>query len=604
MGGFANIGRALAEGVDNAVGNTAAASQVEGQFDRQRQQQSEARQAQIAPLQDALRADQTRLALYANPDDPTKPLDAKEAEYNQVHDRMAQTIGQIRSLYGGKPQGANPVEAGVGNLLDKLHITNHLKNHVANVRAENAKKYADQTGSMTSAYTAAAMPYEQTAEGQKLALQEKLRKDTQATKYANYMLPDGKTVVTIDENHQTPPEGAHKIGNSVSAGQARSLGQGIGVSHAIIAMQSSGQKYIKEDGTTPWTIEELQKFPVSMKLSPLSLSGKLVYVPSDQNESKFVVGNKVYLKDQFGDIDLEHPMGDARTGSTSVDAFGVTTRTAPYAPGATGAPSLNVSTPSSPGIAPPSAAAPHGTPSGQVHRKLTQTAADARSGSATHQLDVDGHIPSNAGNPGVVEAANQILDGMDINKITIPQKDRPAAEKMARDYGWKGQGLFTPREVLQLKEGATVIQQLINSPALKVLDEGTISQLPMLGQGADPSKEGFLGRLGTKLASGAATPQQQEFLRYWRQLDALAIGLRGLVQTGRATQAQVERLIAELPNPYNTTSSDDAKKRLEMVQNELRVAANTGKLSDVPLGKQGNDSQKVLKYNPDSGKLE
>ena len=80
----------------------------------------------------------------------------------------------------------------------------------------------------------------------------------------------------------------------------------------------------------------------------------------------------------------------------------------------------------------------------------------------------------------------------------------------------------------------------------------------------------------------------------WRQLDSLAVGLRALVQTGRATQAQVDRIIAEFPNPYNTTSSEDAKERLKLVQNELRIAAESGKLPDVPVG-GSNDVDEIVK---------
>lgn len=155
MGGVINALRSITGGVAEAAGNQTAHDDLQAQIQRSRDAENQQRQLQIQPLSQALRADQTRLALYANPDDPTKPLAGKENEYNQVHDRMAQTIGQIRALYGGKPQGANPVESAMGTVLDKLHITNHLKNHVANVRAENAKKYADQTGAMTSAYTQA-----------------------------------------------------------------------------------------------------------------------------------------------------------------------------------------------------------------------------------------------------------------------------------------------------------------------------------------------------------------------------------------------------------------------------------------------------------------
>jgi hypothetical protein len=85
----------------------------------------------------------------------------------------------------------------------------------------------------------------------------------------------------------------------------------------------------------------------------------------------------------------------------------------------------------------------------------------------------------------------------------------------------------------------------------------------------------------TNLSSRNQSPEQQEFMDLYRQLDAMAIGLRALVQAGRGTQKQTDLLIAELPNPYNTPSSKDAKRRLQLVKNELDIAAKTGKLPEV-----------------------
>ena len=176
MGGVVNALRSLTGGIAEAAGNQQAHDDLQNQIERSRQSQDQARELQIAPLRQALRADQTRLAIYANPDDPSKPLQGKENEYKQTLDRMTQTIGQMRRLYGQKPQGANPIESGAGNMLDALHITNHLKNHVAQVRADNAKKYAGQTATMAGAYATGAMPFEQTPEGQKAAAAQALEK--------------------------------------------------------------------------------------------------------------------------------------------------------------------------------------------------------------------------------------------------------------------------------------------------------------------------------------------------------------------------------------------------------------------------------------------
>ncbi len=132
----------------------------------QDQRWKDQRDVQLTPLQESLRADQTRLALYANPDDPTKPLAGKEDQYNSTLNRMTQTIGQMRSLYGQKPQGPNPVEAALGNVADRLHITNHLKNHVAQARADAAAKYQGQNQQTAEAAGTAALPFAMTPTGQ------------------------------------------------------------------------------------------------------------------------------------------------------------------------------------------------------------------------------------------------------------------------------------------------------------------------------------------------------------------------------------------------------------------------------------------------------
>lgn len=196
-------------------------------------------------------------------------------------------------------------------------------------------------------------------------------------------------------------------------------------------------------------------------------------------------------------------------------------------------------------------------------------------------LDTGGHIPANAPyNASLIGAANQLLDGMDITKLTIPQKAKEAASNLARAYGWGGQGMFSPREALQLKEGASFLNLMANSPSLKVLDNGFFSNLPITGASTDPTKEGFFGRIGANLASRAQSDEQQKFMDLYRQLDAMAIGLRALVQSGRGTQKQTDLLISELPNPINTPNSKDAKRRLALVQKELEIAAKTGHLPE------------------------
>ena len=120
----------------------------------------------LAPLSQALTADQTRLALYADPNDPSKAVAGKEKEYQQTLDNMTATIGQMRGILGEKQPGANPLEAAAGDVLSKLHITNHLKNHVAQVRQQNAAKYQGENQARAGEYAQGALPYADTPEGQ------------------------------------------------------------------------------------------------------------------------------------------------------------------------------------------------------------------------------------------------------------------------------------------------------------------------------------------------------------------------------------------------------------------------------------------------------
>ena len=423
--------------------------------------------------------------------------------------------------------------------------------------------------------------------------------------------PDGTQKQTLDSRD---PELRSLLSSgwtqvTPASGNLRSLGIGISPQAAVNAMNSMGEKYRKPGGGF-YTSGELSTLPVNSQLRPYSMGGQVVYGIANQAEHSVTFGNQVYKMDQFGDIDTDNPLGPSRVPtqhtSVTVDPFGVSSTTSSTTTPVSSAPATTASGKATPAPAAPivipnaGIPAPRKTATGGQSKSSTGNAPPIPAGAK--QLDANGHIPEGAANPQLAQAANAILDGMDVDKLPLPPRDRTAAMALAQQYGYKGQGLFTPREALQLREGATVIQNMLESPALKVLDQGTIANLPMLGQSADPSKAGIWGRLSTAIASKSASPDQQEFLRYWRQLDALAIGLRGLVQTGRATQAQVERLIAELPNPYNTTSSADAKNRLRLVQNELRVAAESGKLTDVPLGQKSEP--KVLKYNRSTKKLE
>ena len=203
----------------------------------------------LAPLSQALQADQTRLALYANPDDPSKPIAGKEKEYEETASRMTDTIGKMRGILRQKPGGPNAVEAGVGDLLDKLHITNHLKSHVADARKKAAEKYEAQNRSMAGSYAAGALPYEMTPEGQteshKTADAIKVAEAKAKSNYVNFKGPNGD-IVAVDVATQTPPPGYVKAGNEAVTQKPlkglKALEQG-GVAYGV-EDQDSGKQYL------------------------------------------------------------------------------------------------------------------------------------------------------------------------------------------------------------------------------------------------------------------------------------------------------------------------------------------------------------------------
>jgi hypothetical protein len=191
------------------------------------------------------------------------------------------------------------------------------------------------------------------------------------------------------------------------------------------------------------------------------------------------------------------------------------------------------------------------------------------------QLDADGHIPTTrGGNSQLIELANELLDGRDLKDIQ-PAKAKPLAAELARKYGWE-QGKFTPKEQIALRESTTFLKDAANNPALKALDDDVFQKMIIGASMKDPDKEGLTGTLFSVAAGANLTPQQQEFRRMYQQLVGTIAGLTQLVRPGsRATEASINRLKQELPNIL-TSSSIDAKKRLERLEREITIAMQRG----------------------------
>jgi hypothetical protein len=560
---------------------------------RHKQEKTDEKQRSIAPHVQALNSLRTQQAMLldANKTDPNTgmhlPAKGKEQEYNALMDQMQEHIHAVRDVFHPPSEGQPGAAARFRqHLTDRMHLTNSLTR--VNKENEKGEKSQDKLSQDTQTFAQGAPPNPYvdkmaqlgqagfSPEEQRQAILPKGKENLKL-----YKLKNGTNAWIDASKPELIPEGATAVGTGT---------QGVkGVKGSLVSSKQSptgfAQTWVdpynpsKIVGWQPVTPSRYYQGTQTERSSTDPLTGLVTKSGSTTTPlSK-------------GSVDLS---GISQTGELGPD--GDTGIPQPAAGADTASPqsSQGADKPEGPGVQslrdtshklrnqPPSPAPASAQPSQGNPAK-------------TLQLDTAGHIPVGATPfPAVVDAANRLIDGEDIHKIQ-PNKLQSLASDLAKKYGWHGQGLFTPREVLQLKEGATLIDQMLKSDSLGVLDQGTISNLPMLGQSTDPSKAGMWGRLTTSIASKSATPKQQEFMRLWRQLDALAVGLRNLVQTGRATQTQVDRIIAEFPNPYNTTSADDARQRLRMVQNELRVASETGKLPDVPLGEKGGGGPDLLK---------
>jgi hypothetical protein len=270
--------------------------------------------------------------------------------------------------------------------------------------------------------------------------------------------------------------------------------------------------------------------------------------------------------------------------SKSTDQYGNTTTTVsrmtPQLPGSPGTERAPIPThPEPPKPTGGSAAsAPSTTPKksvasalGGVARPVNKAPAAAPSAPKSKSLDASGHIPPGAGNPQLVEAANQLLDGSDKDKI--PAKAREHAAALAREYGWE-QGTFTPREKIQVTEAANFLRRLSDSPSLSVLDS-TVSRMKIAQALRASEHQGVVGTQLTQLVSRNLSPEESEFIRLYNAAAGTISGLAPLTRGGRPVESSIRRLMAELPNVLQSSGSADAKERVKNLLQEIEVATTT-----------------------------
>jgi hypothetical protein len=328
---------------------------------------------------------------------------------------------------------------------------------------------------------------------------------------------------------------------------------------------------------------DLEGFVPAQKASSL----KETIVPDPQSPTGF---SKIAYDPSTGmeksrQMNVVPPRGFIPTMSVTTDQFNnrmVTMRT-PQLPGTGNVPSA-ASQP--PAAQPPAQSSPQGAPPAQpkpFEPKLltrpkpqvqapTQRPAQPQAQSPT--LDEQGHIPMRPGmNPQVLEFANRLMEGADTKDI--PSKAQAPAEALARQYGWQGQGALNPKDKILINEAGAKLQQLFNSNSLAVLDRGVATRMKIAQALKSADKQGIVGTAATAMATANLDQQEQEFIRLYNAAVGTIAGLGPITRGNKQTEANIHRLMAEMPNVLQSASSSDAKARIQQLLQEIKVAEQT-----------------------------
>ena len=350
------------------------------------------------------------------------------------------------------------------------------------------------------------------------------------------------------------PTGRPVMGPAISTLNARELAK-------------QGRTFNDKDGNPI----DLTSLPDTMGLKNIVWGGKSFYEPFSPNSKMVTVGNETFA---VSPMDVEALKQGAGT-DLGVHNAGVTRRTTDPATGQT---TTSTSKPNTPGVA-GRGSSPSAPPKMSDTAPAEKSSASPSSKSAATtgelpKLDGQGHIPNNyiGSTPQVIEGANQLLDGTDKDKL--PAKTRELSSALARRYGWE-QGKFTPKEQLMLREATTFLNEAATNPSMSVLDS-TGSKLKLGQVLASSHDQGFIGRTASTLAASNMTEQEGEFVRMYNQLVGTISGLSQLVRSGRATEAQIDRLKNELPNVLNAKDAADGRKRIQRILKEVDIAMKKG----------------------------
>lgn len=311
------------------------------------------------------------------------------------------------------------------------------------------------------------------------------------------------------------------------------------------------------------------------------------YEPFSPNQSTITVGNEVMAVNPADKSKLGTGAGavlgpkqvptTTRTTDPATMQTTVTTRT-PQTPGITGRPGGTALPPAPPGAGP----APKPSRQGGVGGAGGPSKPSQIPTAAVPALDETGHIPATAAvglSPQIVEGANQLLDGKDVKDI--PAKTKELSASLARKYGWE-QGKFTPREQGALRNATQFIDDMLSDPSTFAVLDSTMSRLKLNQVLHGSGKQGTVGSTLSTIAAQNMTDQEARFVRQYniitQTLAGIAPAIRG--SGNRTTEAAIQRLLTDMPNPKTVQGSKDGIERLQLLKKEVARALAKGQFTE------------------------
>lgn len=501
-------------------------------YNRDEEAQQAILKSKVAPLSQSLQADQVRLAAFTDPK-TGHALPDHEEDYERIMHNMQSTIGDMRGLLGDKAP-----KAGV---LDRLHIRRDLQNRV--------KTYQDETNRQAAGYANASLPYEMTPAGQAEAAKAKAALELQGKKNEG----------VANRGNATRP--VPYVRGAVNRSQASEAAQ-------------LGKVYMDQDGNQI----DVSKIPDGMFLLPIFGGGGKEWYELTTDPGRYETGdNQRKFEPSIGGPNPNAPsIGAARVpterSSSSTDSLGVTTSThstsTPVTPGSTANPAPRVEGPKTQSLRKVQGGQSNAGPAPKATPKA-----------AGKKLDENGNIPSNAGNPNLVAAANELLHGKAQKDLKVPTKDLAAVDALARQYGYLGEGMWTPRESMQVNQSQQLLDSLRkDKDFLSVYDEGPLKRAAIATAIEKAKTSGIKANLERTLINMGLDEKDIKFIQSYQNLVGRIQGLALLTRgSGRPTEAAVNRMMQELPNVLTAQSKDEAQHAFDLIQNEIDIGMGGNK---------------------------